>query len=437
MKNSVVRPLGFWMCVALVVGNMIGSGVFMLPASLAPYGWNAVAGWILTIGGALCLAFVFARLAKAFPQGGGPYIYTQEAFGPAAGFMVAWSYWISIWVGNAAIAAGTVSYLSVFYPQIATQTGLHCAITLVMIWGLTIMNCFGARLAGGMQVVTTALKLLPLMGVILLAAVVLGKTGGSTVLPFHAQDLTPVGITAAATLTLWALLGMESATVPAGKVVDPERTIPRATLVGTAFAGVIYLIVCSAVVLLTPTDMLKTSNAPFADFVGLYGGGDARLVLAGFAAISGFGALNGWMLLQGEVPYAMAKGGVFPAFLAKTSRRGAPVRAHVLSSLFLTVLVTMNYAKSMVELFTFMALLATAISLFAYLFCAMAALRLQSQGRMEPSRAVTVVAIIATIYSFWTLYGAGEASLWSLALLAVGLPIHWLIKRFAVVPDPE
>ncbi|PTT74228.1 amino acid permease, partial [Pseudomonas sp. HMWF010] len=166
------------MCVALVVGNMIGSGVFMLPASLAPYGWNAVVGWVLTIGGALCLAFVFARLAKAFPQGGGPYIYTQEAFGPSAGFMVAWSYWISVWVGNAAIAAGTVSYLSVFYPGIATQTGLHCAITLIMIWGLTIMNCFGARLAGGMQVITTALKLLPLMGVILLAAVVLGKTGG-------------------------------------------------------------------------------------------------------------------------------------------------------------------------------------------------------------------------------------------------------------------
>ncbi|WP_335582564.1 MULTISPECIES: amino acid permease [unclassified Caulobacter] len=437
MKVVEPKALGFWMCVALVVGNMIGSGVFMLPASLAPYGWNAVVGWVLTIGGALCLAFVFARLAKAFPQGGGPYIYTQEAFGPSAGFMVAWSYWISVWVGNAAIAAGTVSYLSVFYPGIATQTGLHCAITLIMIWGLTIMNCFGARLAGGMQVITTALKLLPLMGVILLAAVVLGKTGGSTVLPFHASDLTPVGITAAATLTLWALLGMESATVPAGKVVDPERTIPRATLVGTAFAGIIYLIVCSAVVLLTPADLLKSSNAPFADFVGLHGGGDAQLVLAGFAAISGFGALNGWMLLQGEIPYAMAKGGVFPAFLAKTSKRGAPVRAHLISSVFLTILVTMNYAKSMVELFTFMALLATAISLFAYLLCALAAVRLQMVGRMPPSRSLIVVALVATVYSFWTLYGAGAASLWSLLLLVLGLPIHWLIKRVAVVPASE
>ena len=287
---------------------------------------------------------------------------------------------------------------------------------------------------GTVQLVTTLLKLLPLIAVMALAAILLAKTGPSVLMPFQASAISPSAITAAATLTLWALLGMESATVPAGKVVDPERTIPRATMVGTAFAGIIYLIVCSAVVLLTPADLLKSSNAPFADFVGLHGGGDARLVLAGFAAISGFGALNGWMLLQGEIPYAMAKGGVFPAFLAKTSKRGAPVRAHLISSVFLTILVTMNYAKSMVELFTFMALLATAISLFAYLFCALAAVRLQMVGRMPPSRLLVVVAVVATVYSFWTLYGAGAASLWSLLLLVLGLPIHWLIKRVAVVP---
>jgi APA family basic amino acid/polyamine antiporter len=152
------------------------------------------------------------------------------------------------------------------------------------------------------------------------------------VTPFRASDIHPGGITAAGALTLWALLGLESATVPAGKVVDPVRTIPRATLVGTVFTGVIYLVVCSAVVLLTPPDTLKGSNAPLSDFVGLHWGGDAGKVLALFAAISAFGALNGWVLLQGEMPYAMAKGGVFPAFLAKESARGAPVRAHLLSA---------------------------------------------------------------------------------------------------------
>jgi len=426
------------MCVALVVGNMIGSGVYMLPASLAPYGWNAVVGWIVTITGALCLAFVFARLAKSFPKAGGPYAYTQEAFGPTAGFMVAWSYWISLWVGNAALASGSVSYLSVFFPQIATVKGLHAAITVASVWGLTALNCYGARSAGRFQIITTVLKLLPLIAVIGLSAVVLLHTGPAAVPAFHLSDLTAVGITSAATLTLWALLGLESATVPADKVHDPERTIPRATMVGTAFTGVIYLIVCSAVVLLMPPETLKDSSAPFADFVSRHGGGDAGLVIAGFAAISGFGALNGWVMLQGEMPYAMAKGGVFPAFLAKTSKRGAPVRAQVLSSALMTVLVLMNYSKSTAELFTFIILLATAASLFAYLFCALAALRLQMRGRMDASMALTVIAIVAALYSAWTLYGAGgQATLWGVVLLLAGLPIHLLMKRVAILDAPE
>lgn len=437
MASSSARPLGLWMCTALVVGNMIGSGVFMLPASLAPYGWNAVIAWLLTIGGALCLAFVFAKLAEAFPRAGGPLAYTQEAFGPTAGFMVAWAYWISMWVGNAAIAVGCVSYLSVFAPAIATAPGLHALVTVALVWGLTAVNCWGSKSAGRLQVVATILKLLPLIAVAGLAVVVFARKGGAAVTPFEPSQLSAGGITAAATLTLWALLGLESATVPADKVHEPAKTIPKATLYGTAFTGLIYLVVCSAVVLLSPADLLKGSNAPFADFVGYHGGGDLRLVLAAFAAISAFGALNGWVLLQGEMPYAMARDGVFPAFLAKAGKRGAPVRAHVLSSALLTALVLMNYAKSMADLFTFIALLATSASLFTYLFSALAALRLQQQKRMTATMPLTVLAILAALYSIWTLYGAGvQATLWGLVLLIAGLPVRFLTAR-AARPVPE
>ncbi|MBO9543231.1 amino acid permease [Caulobacter sp.] len=432
MKASDAKPLGLWMCTALVVGNMIGSGVFMLPASLAPYGWNAVIAWLLTIGGALCLAFVYAHLAKAFPRAGGPLAYTQEAFGPTAGFMVAWAYWISMWVGNAAIAIGGVSYLSVFFPVIAKVPGLAAFVTVAVVWALTGVNCWGSKSAGRLQVVATVLKLLPLVAVAGLAAVVLAKKGGAAVTPFEPSQLSASGITAAATLTLWALLGLESATVPADKVHEPTTTIPKATLYGTAFTGLIYLVVCSAVVLLSPADLLKGSNAPFADFVGYHGGGDLRLVLAAFAAISAFGALNGWVLLQGEMPYAMARDGVFPAWLAKAGKRGTPVRAHVLSSALLTGLVLMNYAKSMADLFTFIALLATSASLFTYLFSALAALRLQQQKRMDATVGLTVLAILAALYSIWTLYGAGaQAALWGLVLLVAGLPVRFLTARAA------
>ena len=110
------RALGFWICLALVVGNTIGTGIFLLPAALAPYGANAVAGWLVTIAGCLCLAQVFAALARALPQASGPYDYIRPALGAPAAFFVMWSYWISTWVTNAAVAIGAVSYLSSLAP---------------------------------------------------------------------------------------------------------------------------------------------------------------------------------------------------------------------------------------------------------------------------------------------------------------------------------
>ncbi|PZR37445.1 APC family permease [Caulobacter segnis] len=420
------------MCVALVVGNMIGSGVFMLPASLAPYGWNAVIAWLITIGGALCLALVFARLAQAFPRAGGPFVYTEEAFGRPAGFLVAWSYWISVWVSNAAIAIAVVSYASVFVPALARTPGLAALATVAVVWVVTAINCLGARAAGWTQLWTTVLKLLPLAGVAALAGLILLRKGPAAVAPFEPSALSGGGITAAATLTLWALLGVESATVPAEQVDRPQRTIPRATLLGAAFTGLVYLLVSSGVLLLTPVAVLKTSNAPLADFVAYHGGGDLRLVLAAFAAISALGALNGWILLQGEMPAAMARDGVFPAWMAKTSANGAPVRAHLLTSGLVTILVLTNYAKSLADAFTFMALLATASSLFAYLFCALAVLKLGREGRMPLSPGLAIVAGVAAIYSAWTFYGAGwSVTFWGLVLLAAGAPLYVWMRRGA------
>lgn len=420
------------MCAALVVGNMIGSGVFMLPASLAPYGWNAVIAWMLTIGGALCLAYVFAKLAQAFPRAGGPFAYTEEAFGRPAGFLVAWAYWISVWVANAAIAIAAVSYFSVFAPALAKTQGLAALATVAVVWIATLINCIGARSAGWTQVVTTVLKLVPLVAVGGLAASVLLHKGAAAITPFQPSALSGGAITAAAALTLWALLGVEAATIPADKVADPSRTIPRATLAGTAFAGLIYLVVSSGVLLLTPASVLANSNAPFVDFVSFHGGGDFRLILAAFASISALGALNGWSLVQGEMPAAMAREGVFPAWFGKTSANGTPVRAHLVSSALVTVLVLMNYAKSMADTFTFMALLATAASLFAYLFCSLAVLRLQGQKRMDRSLALTLIAAVGAVYSVWTFYGAGwSVTFWGLVLMAAGAPIYLLVRKSA------
>jgi APA family basic amino acid/polyamine antiporter len=428
-RRTSSKALGFWMSTALVVGNMIGSGVYLLPAALAPFGWNAVIGWVLTILGALAIAFVFARLARALPQAGGPYAYTQAAFGPGMGFAVAWTYWLSIVIGNAAVAVGSVSYLSVLVPAIGRIHMLPPLLTLATIWALTLVNCLGARSVGGLQVVATIVKLVPLAAVLIVAIIAIAG-GARSALPFHATDIHAGGITAAATLTLWALLGLESATVPADKVIDAARTVPRATLFGTGFAGLIYLAVCTGILLLMPAAGLSRSAAPFTDFLDRFVGFHAGAVLAAFAALSGFGALNGWLLLQGELPSAMARGGVFPQWLAEVSANGTPVRAHLVSTVILTVILLMNYQRSMVDLFTFLVLVATTATLFAYLFAALSALRLQRRGQLDASRVLTAIAILALGYSLWAIWGAGsQPALLGLAFMVSALPIYWLMQR--------
>jgi APA family basic amino acid/polyamine antiporter len=421
------RVFGFWICLALVIGNMIGSGVFLLPQQLAPYGWNAILGWAVTIPGALCLAFVFASLARRFPRAGGPYAYTAEAFGEAPGFAVAWSYWISVWTANAAISLAAVSYLSHFVPALAAAPGL---VAIGFVWTFTLINCLSVRGAGEIQLATTALKLLPLAASIVLTLWIAAAGDRPDAVPLPTADISWAGVTATAALTLWAMVGFESATIPAGHVRDPERNIPRATMIGTLITGLVYLIACSGVALLLPPEQAAASNAPFADFIGRYWGPGPASFVALFAAISALGALNGWVLIQGEMPRALARDGMFPGWLARTSREGAPVRAHLVSSALVTLLLLANQSRSMGDLFAFMALLSTAASLVAYLSCSLAALRLQAIGRIPPSPVLPAVAVAGAAYSIWAIYGAGaEPALWGAALLLSGLPVYMMMRR--------
>jgi basic amino acid/polyamine antiporter, APA family len=427
------RPqlLGFWMCVALVVGNSIGSGVFLLPASLAPYGLNSVVAWGFTASGAIALAIVFARLSRAYPQAGGPYAYVHFAFGPLTAFIVAWGYWISIWVGNVSIATYTVSYLTPLLPWIAQKPGASAALTLLLLWTLTFVNWYGIKASGWVQSVTTVLKILPLLAVIVLG---LFSLHSSNVAAAATIPLTVSGTTAAATLTLWALLGLESATIPADKVANPGRVIPIATLLGTVVTALICASACTIVLLLLPAAALVNSNAPFADLATQFWGVGAGKLLAVFAAISGFGALNGWILLQGELPRAMAMRGEFPRIFARESSRSTPGFALCFGSALATLLILANYQKSMASIFTFMILLSTTACLVMYALCSAALLRLQWIGQLGAARkgstALAIVGVMATAYSLWAIIGAGaEAVAWGAALLCLGVPLYFWFTR--------
>jgi APA family basic amino acid/polyamine antiporter len=423
------RALGFWLALALVVGNFIGSGIFLLPRDLAPFGWNAFFGWVITIAGALCLAYVFARLARAMPDAPGPFAYVEHAFGRLPAFVVAWAYWISIIVGNAALGAAAVSYLSLFWPALASVPGLGAVVAIFMVWLLTAVNCVSVRAGGGIQAMTVIAKLVPLIAVIAITVLILieGRQEATPVL--RTSDLSLASINTAATLTLWALLGVECASIAARNVRDPGRNVPRATLTGTLLVGLIYICVSSAVAMLLPQGEVAHSDAPIALFVSHYWNGGLALLVGLFAAVSCIGALNGFILLQGEMPLVMARGGGFPMWFARTNDAGIPIRAHLLSSLCTSLLLAANYSSTLAELFQFMILLATSSTLVLYLACSLTALRLQQTRSMPFSPMLAAIAALGAVYSVWTLAGAGAPELQpGTILLLVGASIYAVMR---------
>ena len=341
------RPMGLWMALALVMGSMIGSGVFLLPASLAPLGWNSVFGWLITVAGALCIATVFrAIVARMCQRRADPMLIPARPLAMARALPLPGPIGFRCGSGTPRLRPARSAALSKIFPAVG-ETGTSAAITVAIVWFFTLINIMGTKLAGQVQLVWTIIKLLPLVAVIGLAAYVLADSGAATVRPFVASEISVSAISTATILTLWAMLGLETATVPADKVTDPERTIARATLLGTGGAGLLYIFVCSAVVLMLPAALTAASPAPFADFVETYGGNsNAGLVIAAFAAISALGALNGWVLCQAELPAAMARDGMFPAFLAKAAPNGTPRNAHLFTTTLLTIVILMNSSRS-------------------------------------------------------------------------------------------
>ena len=421
------QDLGFWMCTALVVGNTIGIGIFVLPASLAPHGLNAMVGWALTVVGMTILARVFARLARQFPAADGPYAYIEATSGRLPAFISIWCYWVQCWITNAAIAIGVVAYLGKVAPALETvPPGL---LALVLLWLFVAVNLLGVRAGGRVQVTTTVLKLLPMLAIVLLGGWLLATEPAVYTQQVPQTPLAFDSMLAASTIALFAMLGIESAAVPAGRVRDPVRTIPRATMAGTLIVAAIYVAVSSMALLLVPQAELAASNAPFADLLdGLLGAGTGR-VLAVFVVISGLGALNGWTLLVGELTATMARHGTLPRPLERLNARGAPGVALVVTGLLATAMLLMNYSKSLVEGFTFLTLVVTAANLPLYLFCALALVVLRRRGQARP-RDLLVLGVLGTAYSIFAFVGLGhEPFLWALVLGAAGLPLYFLRPR--------
>ncbi|MEV4229737.1 amino acid permease [Streptomyces bobili] len=428
------RRFGLTAATALVMGNIIGGGIFALPAAVAPYGTVSLLAFVVLSVAALLLALLFGKLARRSPVTGGLYVYPRDAFGPFAGFLSAWSYWTMCWVSIAALAVAVVGYVDVLIPLHGNHT-LEAVVALAALWLPTAANFAGTRWVGAVQIVSTALKFVPLL---LVATVGLFFIDTDNFGPFNASgNSVPGALAASAALLLYSFLGVESAAVSAGEVDDPKRTVGRASVLGTLGSALVYLLGTVAVFGLVPHDRLVESGAPFADAVnaitgGTWGGTAISLV----AVASILGCLNGWILLAAQMPYAAARDGLFPPPFARVGKGGVPGFGVWAVAVLGTVLIGLNFTAGPDTTFRVLVLITTFTGCVPYLLSAAAQLYWLARGtreRVRPAGLVRdlIVAALSFGFSFWLIAGAGYAAVYQGVLfLFAGIPVYvWLRGR--------
>ncbi|MFI1538307.1 amino acid permease [Streptomyces anandii] len=408
------RRFGLPVATALVMGNIIGGGIFLLPASVAPYGTVSLIAFAALTVGAIALALVFGRLAERDPRTGGPYVYAREAFGDFAGFLAAWAYWITTWVSNAALAVAAVGYLDVLVP-VNGHRWTACLAALALQWLPALANFAGTRYVGAVQIVSTVLKFVPLL---LVAVGGLFFFDPHNLGPFHAGGGSALGaVSASAAILLFSYLGVESAAVSAGEVRNARRNVGRATVIGTAGAALVYLLGTLSVFGTVAHDRLVTSTAPFTDAVNaMFGGAWGGWAVAVAALVSMTGCLNGWTLLSAQTPYAAARDGLFPAAFARR-RRGVPTVGVGVTVVLASLLTVYNYASGSGKVFQTLVLVTTFTATVPYLLATAAQLFHLVSGRGERvhrTRLVRdgVIAAVATAFSLWLVAGAGYAAVY-------------------------
>jgi len=445
-KLELKRELGLTAAVAIVVGNCIGSGIFTSAASLAAASnpRTAIIAWIITAIGSLLIALSFASLGTALPRTGGPIVYTRAAFGDFAGFLIAWTYWIGAWVGNAAIITAFMLYFTYFFPSTASPI-LAFLITSGILWLFTFINILGVKGAGRVSVVTTVLKVGALVVFVIIAALHFNPAMMSTVSSPKVAGMST--LPAAIAIALWAFVGIESATVPAGEIKDPKKNIRLSTVYGTLLAAAVYIIVSIVGMGVLDQQTLAKSNAPLADIINKATGGTwgGNFIALG-AIISTLGASSGWILTTARSAFGAAQDNIFPAFFGKIHPKYlTPVNSLIVSALCANILLVLNYMGSLSSAFNFMLLLATLAFLPAYAFSAAADIILLKNRSAEFNLFSflknSFFALLAFVYSIYAIYGTGATVvMYGFILMLIGIPVYLFMmlqnnKRDKIVDD--
>ena len=402
---------------------MIGSGIFLLPAVLAPFGWISLLGWLLTSAGTIVLALVLARLAGTTDRAGGPYTYVRESFGDLAGFLIGWGYWVGVVFGVTAIAVGFAGYMGSVFPVFAANSFTQALVAAAGIGALTWVNVKGVSEAAAVQLILTILKVIPLVLIIYLGIAYGDRDNFPS---FNPQGLPFFqALSTTALLTMWAFIGVEAAVIPASDVENPKKTIPAAVVSAALSVSLLYVGASAAIMFLVPSDILAVSESPFVDAAAHMGKGGALLIGIG-ALISTAGALNGNIFVMGQMSMAIAADGLAPAVIAKKNRGGAPAGALIVSSVFSTALLVLNFTDGLVSAFSFLISMSTLSILAPYGLSAVA----EFKRSWRSAKGWAAVALLSVTYTLIAAAGSGlYVLLLGVGLFLLGIPLFKVFQR--------
>jgi arginine:agmatine antiporter len=423
--SDPARKMSLLQATMLVAGNMIGTGLFLLPVNLASVGGIAIFGWIVATAGAAALGLIFAKLGELDPQEGGPYAYARDFLGPYVGFQTNYVYWFGNWIGNIAVAVAAVGYLAEFIPPISRPPASVFA-TAGVIWILTFANILGPRVVGALETWTMSLALIPILAIAFLGwfwfspATFLASwnvSGGSGA---HA-------ISRAASMALWAYMGIESAAVSAGVIENPKRNIPLATLIGLGLAAVVYILSSTVIMGIIPNAELRISHAPFAEAARLAVGTPGMVIIAVCAILKSVGSLGGWMLLVGQSAKAAADDGMFPKAFARLNRHGVPARGLVIVGVLMTIVLFATTSPTIANQFSRIIDLAVILVVVPYIYASVAVVKVIYDHKL-PARTFQMfkwIAILAVTYCLWAILGGDPSTVVkAMVALLISVPLY-------------
>lgn len=397
-NQSIQRQqIGFWAACSIAIGNVVGSGAFALPASLAKYGNLALLGWAISICGALSLAFIFARLSTLVKGAGGPYAFVSAAYGKNSGYYICYGYWVMSLISNAALAVIATGFISIILGIDLTNTQKYL-IEMLVLASVLYLNLLGIRAAGYSDLIITTFKLIPLIGLPILAFYYQPPIDYNWSYSLaSSEDYTNLNKVIFA--TMWAFVGIESTTVPANQIENASKILPRAVMTGTLIASLVYVMGSITALSMIDREILLNTSAPYAELAQSVFGGNWGIIMAWVGLIAVLGTLNGWTIVAGKIPEAASKDGYFPKKFSALNKSGTPVFSLLFATSATALFMTATLGDGLLEQFNFIVDASVTIVLFVYLASVLSYLRIAKFNFLHHS-----IAIFSILFCCYALY---------------------------------